>query len=209
MEDRANPAQSTGAGPTPTPPRRILEREGKRERDAETEAGNPSKWERRRTRWQNLIEPSGSDTDSQEEMHSLDDILKVTIPPGTAPPIKGSNGSAGWDLKANQSVTLHPGHTTKVDLGLWLATPPGFAMILFSRSRLASEGITTQGGVIDSDYRGVVNCLLYNSTKTPRRITKGERICQGLVLPVPQIEWIQGQLGNTQRDEGGFGSTGA
>ena len=81
-------------------------------------------------------------------------------------------------------------------------------MLLLSRSSLASEGVTVEGGVIDADYRGVIQCLLHNSTDSARRINKGERICQALFLPVPNIQWIQGQLPPTKRDEEGFGSTG-
>ena len=183
----------------------LEQQEKKRERGNELETGNPSKRGRRRNRWQDLAETSSSET---EEMHHLGEMLQVTMAPGAAIPTKGSEGSAGWDMRADQSVTLHPGRTTKVSLGLRLATPPGHTMLLLSRSRLASEGITTQGGVIDSDYRGVVQCLLHNSTSTPRRITKGERVCQGVFLATPQVEWVRGQLEATQRNEGGFGSSG-
>ena len=95
-----------------------MEPEKKRNREPETETGNPSKRGRLMKWWQRLAETSSSDTEGQEELHCLDDILKVTIPPGTAPPVKGSKGSAGWDFKENQSITLHPRHTTKVDLRL-------------------------------------------------------------------------------------------
>ena len=80
-------------------------------------------------------------------------------------------------------------------------------MLLCSQSWLASEGITVQGEVIDSDYRSPVQCLLQNSTKMAHQIVKGESVCQGLFLPVPEVEWIHGQLPATFRNEGGFGST--
>ena len=155
-----------------------------------------------------MAETLSSDTDVPEEMHRLEEGIEVMIPPGTETPTWGSNGSAGWDIRSNQSITLQPGRTTKVDLGLRIAMPAGLAMILYSRSKLASEGVTVQGGVVDSDYRGTIRCILHNSTETPRRINRGERICQALFMPVPTIHWIQGQLPKTQRNEDGFGSTG-
>ena len=67
--------------------------------------------------------------------------------------------------------------------------------------------LAVRGEVIDSEYRGPVQCLLYNSTKTACRITKGEQIFQTLFLHVPEVEWIHGQLPTIQQNEGGFGST--
>ena len=132
----------------------------------------------------------------------------MVIDPGSETPSRGSSCSAGWDCRAQQSVTLQVGRVTKVNLGLRAAIPSGYATILFSRSKLASEGITVQGGVIDADYRGPIQCLLYNSTMTPRRVTKGERVCQALFIPVPQINWIKGPLDRTERNENAFGSSG-
>ena len=71
---------------------------------------------------------------------------------------------------------------------------------------MASEGITVPGGVIDLDYMGPIQGLLCNFTKTARRITKGEWICQALFLPVLEVEWIHGQLPTTLQNEGGLGS---
>ena len=106
------------------------------------------------------MDTTSSEAESQEEMlHCLGDAFQVIIPPGVASPRKGSKESAGWDCKENQSVTLHPCHAKKVDLGLQLAMPPGHSMLLCSWSQLAAEGITTQGGVIYSDCIGPVQCM--------------------------------------------------
>ena len=97
-------------------------------------------------------------------------------------------------------------------------------MLLISRSKLATEGITVEGGLIDSDYKGPVLCVLHNHTQLPRRINKGQRICQAVFLPVPDVVWTVNQswtaisldyLDETpspsnaaSRGEAGFGSTG-
>ena len=81
-------------------------------------------------------------------------------------------------------------------------------MLLYSRSKLATKGITVEAGLIDSDYRGPIQCVLYNHTQVPRRIQKGERICQALVLPVPIVNWqTVSYLDDTERGDNGFGST--
>lgn len=115
--------------------------------------------------------------------------LVVEVPPGADVPERMTAGSAGHDCRANQSVTLQPGKTTKVSLGLRAAIPDGWCMLLLSRSKLATEGITVEGGLIDSDYRGPILCVLHNHTNLARRITKGERICQALFLQTPHITW--------------------
>ena len=199
IEDQPEPMQADGAGGSGH----------KRERTSENEGNERNKRGRRKkAQWRYMANTSSSDTDTVEEMHRLYEGIEVIIPPGTQAPVRGSDASAGWDIKAHQSVTLLPGRTTKVSLGLRTALPTGVVMLLLSRSSLASEGVTVQGGVIDADYRGVIQCLLHNSTDSARRINKGERICQALFLPVPNIQWIQGQLPPTKRDEEGFGSTG-
>ena len=82
-------------------------------------------------------------------------------------------------------------------------------MLLYSQSKLATEGITTEAGLIDSDFCGPIQCVLYNHTQIPRRIQKGERICQALILPVPIVNWqTVSYLDDTARGNNGFGSTG-
>ena len=226
--DGAGPEPPDGAGPSnPT-----QGETNKRDRESDREPGNHQKRGRRqaerrtapaphtrvtrsKARWQELVAASSTESSSSTEVESegeiqqLDEGPIVTVPPGIEPPTRGTPGSAGWDCRANQTVTLYPGRTAKVDLGLRLAIPPGYVMLLFSRSRLAAEGVTVQGGVIDSDYRGSVQCLLHNSTANARRIQKGERVCQALFTPVPEITWMTvEQLDVTDRNEAGFGSTG-
>ena len=112
-----------------------------------------------------------ADSSDEETMQIIGEDIYITILPGTDPPVRGSTDSARWDCRANQSITLQPGQTMKGDLGLRLSIPNSYMMLLYSRSHLALEGITVERGVIDSDYRGPVQCILHNNNETLRRIT--------------------------------------
>ena len=184
--------------PAPTPDTRQPAKQGKsqgtkRDRDDETPV-----WARStRRHWQEYARPDTEDTMESDltdgevgAVHPLvPPALVVEVPPGADVPERMTTGSAGHDCRANQSVTLQPGKTTKVSLGLRAAIPDGWCMLLLSRSKLATEGITVEGGLIDSDYRGPILCVLHNHTNLARRITKGERICQALFLQTPHITW--------------------
>ena len=135
--------------------------------------------------------------------------IEVKIPEGVEPLTQGSAESAGWDIRSSQKVTLDPKSPTLLDTGFKCEIQPGFGLLLLSRSKLASEGFTVEGGVIDSDYRGFVKVILHNHTKNPKVIQKGERIAQAWFLPVPHIQWIKAnELTTTDRGQHGFGSTG-
>ena len=124
-------------------------------------------------------------------------------------------GAAGMDLRAclEAPVTLRPGELTRIPTGLAISLPgPGYMALLFARSGLAARhGIALSNGVgvIDSDYRGEVQVAMTNLSQTPYEIRPGERICQLVVCPVCQatLAFVD-QLDETQRGQGGFGSTG-
>ena len=106
-------------------------------------------------------------------------------------------------------MTIGPRQTRKVDIGLKMALPAGLCALLLSRSRLASEGVTVEGGLIDSEYRGPISCILHNNTECSRRIQKGEKICQLVIIATPPITWRTVQrLDDPVRDDGGLGHTG-
>ena len=107
-------------------------------------------------------------------------------------------------------MQLEPGRVTPVPLNLRIAVPAGYYMQLASRSGLASRGLMVVGGVIDSDFRGEVQALLLNWAGTPFQVKKGQRICQGLFLPVLKVKFKQqDELPNSVRGVHGFGSTGS
>jgi dUTP pyrophosphatase len=122
--------------------------------------------------------------------------------------------SAGMDVRAalNETVTLHPLERKLIPTGLFLEIPHGYEVQVRPRSGLAyKNGVTVLNapGTIDADYRGEVGVLLVNLSNEPFTIASGDRIAQLVVAKVEQIEWKPtSQLSETERGEGGFGSTG-
>ncbi len=129
-------------------------------------------------------------------------------------PSFGSQEAAGADLYAclEEPVTILPGQTAFLPTGLAMEIPQGYAGLIYARSGLAcKKGLAPANkvGVVDSDYRGEFIVALYNHSDAPRTVVNGERIAQLVVTPVLRPVFVQTQeLSETQRAEGGFGSTG-
>ena len=148
---------------------------------------------------------AASSDSSGDEMATIsgNSVLEVLIKKGSKQPVQQSDGAAGYDLSAAANVQLGPGRVTPVPLNLRIAIPARYYLQLASRSGLASRGLMVIGGVVDSDYRGEIQALLLNWSDTPFQVNKGQRICQGLFLPVQQNE-----LPSSGRCDFLFGSTG-
>lgn len=129
-------------------------------------------------------------------------------------PTYGSADAAGADLYAaiDEPVTIAPGETKFIPTGLAFEIPAGFAGFVHARSGLASKrGLAPANkvGVIDSDYRGEVMTALHNHGKESQTIDPGERIAQMVIAPYVTANFILSEsLDDTERGEGGFGSTG-
>lgn len=129
-------------------------------------------------------------------------------------PEYASPGSAGMDLRAAvaDELTLQPGQIRLVTTGLRLAIPPGYEAQIRPRSGLAlKHGITIPNapGTIDSDYRGVLQVILANTGPEPFTVSRGDRIAQMVIAPVTQAALNSvPDLDDTERGEGGFGSSG-
>jgi len=123
-------------------------------------------------------------------------------------------GSAGADLRAavESELWIPAGGRRAVPTGFRIAIPPGFEGEVRPRSGLAlRHGVTLPNspGTIDSDYRGELLVLLINLSSRPFRVRRGDRIAQLLVRPVATARFDeQATLVETDRGEGGFGSTG-
>ncbi|MGC1205941.1 MAG: dUTP diphosphatase [Flavobacteriaceae bacterium] len=122
--------------------------------------------------------------------------------------------SAGMDLRANLSEArvLKPLERSIVGTGLFIELPIGIEAQVRPRSGLAAKkGITVLNapGTIDADYRGEIGVILVNLSNEEFTINNGERIAQLVVAKHERAEWIPvEQLSETDRGEGGFGSTG-
>jgi dUTP pyrophosphatase len=125
-------------------------------------------------------------------------------------PQHATEGSAARDLRANESCVIGSGGRSLVATGLQFAIPTGWVGVIKSRSGLAVKGMDVGAGVCDSDFRGEVKVLLCNNSLKPFYINKGDRIAQLLVVPhYSHVCWEEvGELDETGRGAGGFGSSG-
>lgn len=130
-------------------------------------------------------------------------------------PQRATKGSAGLDLSAclESDVTIEPGEIKMIPTGISAAPDSeNTALMIYPRSGLASKyGIALANcvGVVDSDYRGEIKVPLINNGNERFFVTNGMRIAQIVVTPVllPEIK-ITDSLDDTERSDGGFGSTG-
>ena len=141
--------------------------------------------------------------------------LKIKkLRPGARIPTRGSALSAGYDLYAclEDSVAIAPGETKGIGTGLSLALPEGWFAGIFARSGLAlKQGLRPANcvGVCDADYRGEYIVALHNDSAVPRTVEDGERIAQLILLPCAALVFEEtDELPDSDRGEGGFGSTG-
>ena len=131
----------------------------------------------------------------------------VTIPSYAYP------GDAGMDLRAVEHVTLAPFERALVSTGLAVAIPEGYAGFVQPRSGLAiKQGVTVLNtpGLIDSHYRGELKVALVNlDPNNTFEVNPGDRIAQLVIQKVESVAWnVVESLDETERGEGGFGSSG-
>jgi len=156
--------------------------------------------------------------------------------PDAVIPQYATPGAAAFDLVATKQVAIRPGEMAQVPLGLAMEVPEGYALIIAMRSGISCKTLLRQTngiGIIDSDYRGEINMLFTNTA--PLTVTgiyqvalvngkvektcewdytgtylikPGDRVAQGFIMPLPKINFVEGELSETERGTGGFGSTG-
>lgn len=128
-------------------------------------------------------------------------------------PTYGSEGAAAFDLySVDPSYVLGPCEAAVFGTGLAFEIPEDHVMLIFSRSGHGFKQdirLANCVGVIDSDYRGELKVKLTSDGSDRNMFVKGERIAQGMVLPVKQVKFLlKDELATTIRGDGGFGSTG-
>ncbi len=122
--------------------------------------------------------------------------------------------SAGMDLRANitENIIIDPLKRVLVPTGLHIELPEGYEAQIRPRSGLAAKhgiGIVNSPGTIDADYRGEIKIILVNLSDKPFELTPGERVAQMIVAKFERVQWVEcDELGESERGEGGFGSTG-
>ena len=127
-------------------------------------------------------------------------------------PQRHSYGAAGMDLVGVEKFTIKPGECALVGTGLSVQIPQDYAGFVLPRSGLClKKGLTVLNapGLIDSDYRGEVKVLLYNTTTEDQEVSAGDRIAQLVIMKAELAKFsVVGALDSTDRGDGGFGSTG-
>jgi len=115
------------------------------------------------------------------------------------------------DLRAVEDVTLAPGEPRLVPTGLTVELPPGYEAQVRPRSGLALKHAITMPnapGTIDPGYRGEVRVILLNLGAEPYTVRAGDRIAQMIVGRYEAVDWVEGDLADSERGTGGFGSSG-
>lgn len=138
--------------------------------------------------------------------------IRASFEPGCEP-LQATEGSAGFDLRAclDGPVTVDAYSRSVIPTGVRMALPVGFEGQVRPRSGLAfKHGITVLNapGTIDSDYRGEISVALYNASNEPYTIEPGDRVAQLVVSRYEGVTFEAGELSESERGEGGFGSTG-
>ncbi|EIZ77437.1 dUTP pyrophosphatase [Novosphingobium sp. Rr 2-17] len=149
-------------------------------------------------------------------MHSVEAVpVMVKVLPhgeGLDLPAYATQGAAGMDVVSAEDVTIVAGGRHAVATGLAIAIPSGFEIQVRPRSGLALKyGISVPNapGTIDSDYRGELKVILVNLGSEDFAIRRGDRVAQLVLAPVTRAQWLAvEELDDTERGEGGFGSTG-
>lgn len=144
-------------------------------------------------------------------------ISKATAIKFTGPqPTRATAGSAAYDLRFtpqySDSAIVRSNDTEILSTGLSIELPEGYAALVCSRSGLAAKHgiqVLNAPGVIDSDYRGEIRVILHNTGNDDVIFRAGDRIAQLMIVPVLSVDWVGvDALGETNRGNGGFGSTG-
>ena len=126
-------------------------------------------------------------------------------------PICATVGSAGYDLFAAQAMTLLPNSCESVSLDCIWEIPKGYYGKIYPRSSLVKKMITVDAGLIDADYRGIVEMLIVNHSEAAFTVRVGDRVAQVVFVKRIDADFQKVEkkdLSKTKRGEGGFGSTG-
>lgn len=135
--------------------------------------------------------------------------MKVKLDPGAYMPKRAHPADAGLDLRSPVNEFVPSFGSAIIDTGVHVEIPEGYVGMLKSKSGLNVKHGLTSEGVIDSGYTGSIVVKLYNHSSKEYLVQKGDKISQLVIMPMftPQLE-IVSRLGETDRGDNGFGSTG-
>tara|TARA_A100001201_G_scaffold89725_2_gene78619 strand:+ start:755 stop:1201 length:447 start_codon:yes stop_codon:yes gene_type:complete len=128
---------------------------------------------------------------------------KATVPQKSHP------SDAGFDIFTTESHTIKSGESHLFSTGIACEIPSGYCALLWDRSSLGSKGVHRLAGVIDSSYRGEWKVCLINLSDKDYEVESGDKICQAIIQKVEYFDFDPvDELSDTDRGQGGFGSTG-
>lgn len=140
------------------------------------------------------------------------EIPFLKLDPELPAPSRAHRNDGGVDLYARVDVTLAPGGWFPVPTGLSVAIPSGYAGLVVPRSGLAANhgiGVGNGPGLIDAGYRGEIKVILINHGGDEFKVLRGDRIAQLVITALPDYDLVEVEvLEASDREEGGFGSTG-
>lgn len=121
----------------------------------------------------------------------------------------GRTGDLAADLYASSEVIISPGTIASVSTGIAIELPEGYGALVEDRSGLATQGVTTLAGVVDTGYRGEIRVVLANLGKQRAHIRIGDRVAQLRLTRKYEVSFeLADELSDSSRGEQGFGSTG-
>ena len=135
--------------------------------------------------------------------------MKVKLDPGAKLPTRAHEFDAGYDLYARDTQIVSAKESATFDTGVHIALPEGTAGLLVSKSGMNVKHDITSTGLIDAGYTGSIKVKLYNHGGCDYRVEASDKISQIVIIPVmtPTLELVD-DLEDTERGDGGFGSTG-
>ena len=138
-----------------------------------------------------------------------DVMIDVMLSGNAYMPVRAHKPDAGADLFSPVAVTVYPGESVVIDTGVHMAIPYGYCGLLVSKSGLNVKHGILSTGLIDSSYTGSIRVKLYNHGHEEYTVKEGDKISQIVILPVLLCGFSRVEtLEETERGDGGFGSTG-
>ena len=135
--------------------------------------------------------------------------MKVKLDKNAKMPTKAHRTDGGFDIYARETQIVSAKESAFFDTGVHIALPEGTVGLLMSKSGLNKNHGLTSEGVIDVGYTGSIGVKLYNNSGYDYKVNEGDKISQLVVVPIltPELELVD-ELEETERGNGGFGSTG-
>ena len=144
-----------------------------------------------------------------ENLRKARSLIKVTLDAGARMPERAHPEDAGMDLFSPEAVKVPARGSAVIDTGVHVEIPNGYAGMIKSKSGLNIKHGIISDGVVDAGYTGSIRVKLYNLSDEDYMVELGDKISQLVIVPVvtPSVD-IVGEIGGSERGDGGFGSTG-